>query len=306
MIYYRPGFIPPVQVPEGYDGILWFLDEANRAHPTVIQTLFQIITEKICGEHQLADRTFIVLAGNLGEDDSTVITRFDDAALDGRLAVFHLKPDAENWLDWAHREKIHPSIMRYISQYPEKLWDEQHIHPNPRGWHQVSQALHLSYGLDTHDQLAAYLSANPTSSLEKLISALVGRVACDDFILQITSPRQVSTMEILNGDAAKLKDLEKGCIGPEDILWALSGALEVLRAMRLASGSDLRDEDLIILANIMAFISRLRADMRLSFVYRLIRQCAVFTQIPAALNLLEDKEQAMMIERQVLAMLESE
>ena len=60
MIYYRPGFIPPDQVPEGHDGILWFLDEANRAHPTVIQTLFQIITEKICGEHQLADRTFIV------------------------------------------------------------------------------------------------------------------------------------------------------------------------------------------------------------------------------------------------------
>ena len=54
MIYYRPRFIPPEEVPEGCDGILWFLDEANRAHPTVIQTLFQVITEGRCGEHALA------------------------------------------------------------------------------------------------------------------------------------------------------------------------------------------------------------------------------------------------------------
>ena len=45
MIYFRPKFIPPMEIPENYNGILWFLDEANRAHPTVIQTLFQIITE---------------------------------------------------------------------------------------------------------------------------------------------------------------------------------------------------------------------------------------------------------------------
>jgi len=108
MIYYRPGFIPPESVPDGFDGILWFLDEANRAHPTVIQTLFQIITEKICGEHKLAHKTFIVLAGNLGKSDSTAITGFDDAALEGRLAIFHLKPDAQNWLCWAHKEFIHP------------------------------------------------------------------------------------------------------------------------------------------------------------------------------------------------------
>ena len=306
MIYYRPGFIPPERVPEGYDGILWFLDEANRAHPTVIQTLFQIITEKICGEHRLPDRTFIVLAGNLGESDYTHITQFDDAALDGRLAIFHLKPDAENWLQWAHREKIHPSVMRYISQYPDRLWDEAHVHPNPRGWHQVSQAVYLSYGLRTHDALAAYLSSNPSASLEKMINALIGRVASDDFILQITSPRRLTTREILDGDPDRLDDVKNGRISPEDILWALSGALEKLRDISLAGGVNLRPDELPTLANIMAFIGYLRADMRLSFVYLLIKRCAVFTKMPAALNLLEDKKLAAMIEQQVLEMLESE
>ncbi|ABW68925.1 hypothetical protein [Desulfosudis oleivorans] len=305
MIYYRPGFIPPDHVPEGLDGILWFLDEANRAHPTVIQTLFQIITEKICGEHRLADRTFIVLAGNLGETDSTTITRFDDAALDGRLAIFHLKPDAQSWLHWAYTEKIHPSVMRYISQYPERLWDENHIHPNPRGWHQVSQALGLSYGLHTHEALVAYLSTHPLSSLEKMISALVGRVASDDFVLQLTCPRQLTTQEVLDGDPVKLAAMKNNQVSPEDVLWALTGALNTLRDMKIAAGSDLQAGDLRTLANILSFVSHLRADMRLSFVYQLIKTCAVFTQIPSALHLMEDKALAERIDRQVSELLES-
>ena len=69
MVYYRPKFIPPEKVPEGRSGIVWFLDESNRAHPTVIQTLFQIITERTCGEHLLPEGTSIVLAGNLGEGE---------------------------------------------------------------------------------------------------------------------------------------------------------------------------------------------------------------------------------------------
>jgi len=306
MIYYRPGFIPSDRVPEGFDGILWFLDEANRAHPTVIQTLFQIITEKICGEHRLPDKTFIVLAGNLGETDGTTITRFDDAALDGRLAVFHLKPDARNWLCWAEKENIHPSIRRYISQYPERLWDESHVHPNPRGWHQVSQALKLSYNILTHDELVDYLSSNPGSSVEKLISALIGRVACDDFVLQMTSPRQLSTQEILTGDPDRLAAVKNDGISPEDILWALGGALEILREMNIAADGCPRPDDLRTLANVLSFIGHLRADMRLSFVFQLIRRCALFTQIPQALDLLEDRELASMIRAQVLEMLEKE
>ena len=154
--------------------------------------------------------------------------------------------------------------------------------------------------------MTAYLASNPASSLEKMISALVGQVASDDFVLQLTSPRQLTTREVLDGDPSKLAAVKSEDISPEDILWALSGALEKVRGMSIASGSDLQSEDLKTLANIMIFIGHVRADMRLSFVYLLIRQCSVFTKIPEALNLLEDRDLAAKIERQVLGMLENE
>ncbi len=304
MIYYRPAFIPPETVPAGYDGILWFLDEANRAHPTVIQTLFQIITEKICGEHRLADRTFVVMAGNLGDTDSTTITQFDDAALDGRLAIFHLKPDARNWLRWAHQEGIHPAVTRYIRQYPEQLWDETNIHPNPRGWHQVSQTLRLSYGLRTHQDLTACLASDRAAALEKVIRALVGRVACDDFVMQLTAPRQLTARQVLEGDPAGLAAVRADQVSPEDVLWALSGALDTLRDLNLAADGRLPAGDLNTLAQVMSFIAHVRADLRLSLVYQLIKEGAIFTQIPPALDRLEDRDLADRIKRQVAEMLE--
>ncbi|MBU2488078.1 MAG: hypothetical protein KKA60_01680 [Proteobacteria bacterium] len=291
MVYYRPRFIPPEAVPEGYGGILWFLDEANRAHPTVIQTLFQIITERVCGEHILPERTCVVLAGNLGEADETVVTEFDDSALDGRLAVFHLRPDAASWLSWAHAEKIHPSVIQYIARFPERLWDEAAIHPNPRGWHQVSQALKLSYGLAFHEALAAHLSAAGDHTLEKVIASLVGPVAADEFILGITVPRSITTSQVLAGDPGSMEEVRQGRLPVEDVLWALSGALTVLRERNLAGGLG-AENGLGDLAHFLAFTGLLRADLRVSFFHRLVRQCGVFSQIPAALALIPDPDLA--------------
>jgi len=288
MVYYRPRFIPPETVPEGYRGIVWFLDESNRAHPTVIQTLFQIITEHTCGEHALPERTFIILAGNLGESDNTTITEFDDAALDGRLAVFQLKPNSGDWLRWASEEGIHPAIIRYISIYPERLWDEQNIIPNPRGWHQVSQALSLSYGLLTGDELSSYLMSNPGSPLEKTVVSLVGDIAGVDFILQHTAPRELTTREVLEGNMEKLDRLKEGQIPAEDILWAISGAVTYLREKSALLQGAPGKHDMLELGNVLKFIGYSRADTRMSFFYLLIRECGIYTSIPEAISGIND------------------
>ncbi|MCP4137186.1 MAG: hypothetical protein GY754_39825 [bacterium] len=288
MIYYRPRFIPPEEVPEQNNGIVWFLDEANRAHPTVIQTLFQIITEGRCGEHDLPEKTFVVLAGNLGEEDNTTITEFDDSALDGRLAIFHLKPATNDWLDWANRSGIHPAVIRYITLFPEKLWDEININPNPRGWHQVSEALTESYKLETEKELVDYLGDNRGGTLEKLILSLVGEIAGSDFIMQLTAPRELTTREILSGNQNKLKRMMKGTIPSEDLLWAISGALDHLKEKNSILKNRLGPDDLRELGNVLQFIGNSRADTRISFFFLLLKECGLLTAVPSALKTIDD------------------
>ncbi|TAL38424.1 MAG: hypothetical protein EPN93_04775 [Spirochaetes bacterium] len=290
MVYFRPKFIPPEEVPAGFDGIVWFLDESNRAHPTVIQTLFQIITEHMCGEHALPGSTAIVLAGNLGEGDSTTITEFDDAALDGRLAVFQLRPRAEEWLAWAREEGLHPSVVRYITLFPDRLWDEANINPNPRGWHQVSLALTHSYGLPGESDLATHLVDEPDGTLAGVIESLISSIASRDFILQVTAPREVSSADILEGDSGRLAALARGEIPAEDLLWAASGAVSTLREMAVAQGGEPDHASLKTLSNVLLFLGSARADVRMSFFYLLIRDCGLFTQVPAAIKLIPDEE----------------
>ncbi len=290
MIYFRPRFIPPEEVPEGYEGILWFLDEANRAHPTVIQTLFQIITEHTCGEHALPEKTFIVLAGNLGEGDNTTITDFDDSALDGRLSVLQLKPVPKEWLTWAERSNIHPSVIKYITLFPDSLWDEKNINPNPRGWHQVSEAIITSYGIHEENELAASLRNNSRKSLKKIITSLVSELAGNDFIFQQISPRELTENDILSGKMDKIEAMKQGEIPAEDLLWALSGAIFYLKKKNTIKKGDLSHNDLLELANILQFIGYSRPDTRISFFIMLIKECGVFTKIPLALKILDDSE----------------
>ncbi len=290
MIYYRPRFIPPETVPQGYDGVVWFLDESNRAHPTVIQTLFQIITERMCGEHELPERTAIVLAGNLGEGDSTTITEFDDAALDGRLAVFQLRPRAEDWLDWARDQGLHPSVMRYIALFPDRLWDEANINPNPRGWHQVSLAVTHSYGLSDEEELASKLRDEPEGTLAGVIESLVSAIACRDFILQVTAPRALTSAHMLAGDPDRLAALERGEIPAEDLLWAASGAVAALRDMAISHNGTANPSLLAALSNLLVFLGSARADVRMSFFYLVIRDCGLLTCVPGALALVRDAQ----------------
>ena len=288
MIYYRPRFIPPEEVPDGYRGIVWFLDEANRAHPTVIQTLFQIITERTCGEHRLPAKTAIVLAGNLGEADSTTITDFDDSALDGRLAVFHLRPRTEDWLRWAASEGIHQTVMHYLSLFPERLWSEERINPNPRGWHQASNAILHAFRLEDAESLREHLAENRDGPLSKLISSLLDEVEGTEFIAQVLAPRVISTGDILGGNGRSLAAVEAGGIPSEDLLWALTGALTDIVTRTAASGGSPSGEDITRLGNTLSFIAASRADLRASFLYRVIRDCGLLTRVPQAVASIGD------------------
>ena len=135
-----------------------------------------------------------------------------------------------------------------------------------------------------------YLKDNPDGPLAHTMHSLVGVVAGSDFMAQLTAPRLLSTREILDGSEDRLAELASGAIPAEDALWALSGAVMVLKEICAVRRGDLGPDEMADLANVLMFIGAARTDMRLSFFYLLLRDCGIFTRVPAALELIRDEK----------------
>jgi len=97
---------------------------------------------------------------------------------------------------------------------------------------------------------------------------------------------------VLAGNREKLEGMRDGSIPSEDILWAVSGALSHLREKNELLKGDFVGEDLRELAGTLLFVGHSRADRRISFFYTLLRQCGLFSLIPAALSLLDEADRA--------------
>lgn len=64
-----------------------------------------------------------------------------------------------------------------------------------------------------------------------------------------------------------------------------------LKETSAARRGDLGPDEMTDLANVLLFIGTARADMSLSFFYLLLRDCGIFTRVPAALRLIRDEKQ---------------
>jgi hypothetical protein len=75
----------------------------------------------------------------------------------------------------------------------------------------------------------------------------------------------------------------------EDLLWALAGALSVIRETKEVANGPLPDPGLEKLANFLTFVGCSRSDISISFFYFLIKECGIFTEIPKALKKMNDE-----------------
>ena len=80
-------YLPPRFMPTDGYGIL-FLDEANRAERPTQQAAFQLVYDRCFGEYTVPKNVSIVLAGNLGDEDMSIVNEWD-APFCNRL--FHLR-----------------------------------------------------------------------------------------------------------------------------------------------------------------------------------------------------------------------
>jgi hypothetical protein len=121
-----------------------FLDELNRARLDVRQSALQLVLNKQIHQHHLPAGTLVIAAIN-PEDGDYQVSELDEALKD-RFVTFTLKPDAEEWINWAKNNNVNQTVVSFILDNHDKLWlktENEDNHPTPRSWKKVSDFLHV-------------------------------------------------------------------------------------------------------------------------------------------------------------------
>jgi MoxR-like ATPase len=121
-----------------------FLDELNRARLDVRQSALQLVLNKQIHQHHLPAGTLVIAAIN-PEDGDYQVSELDEALKD-RFVTFTLKPDAEEWINWAKNNDVNQTVVSFILDNHDKLWlktENEDNHPTPRSWKKLSDFLHV-------------------------------------------------------------------------------------------------------------------------------------------------------------------
>jgi hypothetical protein len=136
-----------------------FLDELNRATHEVMQAAFQVVLDRELNGWKLHPQTRVYAAVNASAEYT--VNEMDPALLD-RFWVIDLRPDTQDWLNWARGDgKIHGTIVDFIGQAdkwldPPKNAEAGTIHPSRRSWERLSKCLESVGVADTPDDPKFY------------------------------------------------------------------------------------------------------------------------------------------------------
>jgi len=201
MPFYNPEkgameWAPPVELPTDADSkAIIFLDELNAAPPAVQAAAYQLVLNRRVGTYKLPAGVDIVAAGN--RDSDRGVTYRMPKPLANRFLHLEMKPDFDDWFDWATLNKVHEDVVGYLGFAKQDLFDfdpksSSHAFATPRSWSFVSDLL-------DDDDL-------DSETLMDLVSGAVG----DGLAVKFMAHRKIAGKlpkadDILDG---KVKDLE--------------------------------------------------------------------------------------------------
>lgn len=149
-----------------------FLDELNRSHPDVLQSILQLVLDGRIHDHSLPKgelKTFIISAINPSSDYQTL--ELDPALLDRFLKV-NVEVDAKIWLTWAISANVNSNITNFISANPE------YIHFTPEYDNSSSEFDRCGSSPRSLSKLSMYIDMyeNNLISNEQLLTLIVGKI----------------------------------------------------------------------------------------------------------------------------------
>jgi hypothetical protein len=142
----KTAWATPSFLPTGGAGLL-FIDEIVSVPPAMQATAYQLILDRKLGAYHLPDEWFPIAAGNRMSDRAVVFKM--PSALANRFIHLELEPHLEDWIEWATKHDINPTIVSFLRFRPELLNEpispDVHAFASPRSWEYASRVLpHLS------------------------------------------------------------------------------------------------------------------------------------------------------------------
>ncbi len=173
-------FCPPQMIARDEPYCL-FLDELNACSHEVQKSFYSLIHERRVGDFRLPEGSIVIGAGNRAQDSA--IVKPMSSALMNRMVHVHLSVSAQDWLTWAERNELHPTVLEYLRLRPDHLFSQppKHEEPfsTPRSWHMLSDALHEYGETITDDELGALafgcLSPHHAGQFKAFVKQLRGK-----------------------------------------------------------------------------------------------------------------------------------
>lgn len=275
-LYSRPELLPFMSKDEDGKFVsdnklrVVFFDEVNRgADPSITNAIFQLLTEYKLGTHQLYPNTVIVLAIN--PENTGYMVNEMCPALVNRMAFLYIKPDLQQWLDYARTKNIDNNILAFVESFPQHfsqsgvsdLEDADKRFCTPRAWFNVNNML-TAMNFDWSD-------SNDITVATKLISGIVGFAAATSFVnfckTQVED-RIISGDKIVNAydtdSSLKAKIL---ATGPQGRIYTSDKSIQTANnALELLAGTLDRSATKQQVANFLNFLVDLDPEVTASVV----------------------------------------
>jgi hypothetical protein len=187
---------PPAELPlDPESTAIIFLDELNSAPPAVQAAAYQLVLNRRVGTYVLPKGVDIVAAGN--RDGDRGVTYRMPKPLANRFLHLEMKPDFDDFQEWAVMNKTHADVVGYLGFAKQDLFDfdpksSSHAFATPRSWVFVSDLL-VDDDIDT-------------DTLTNLIAGAVG----DGLAMKFMAHRKVAgkmpkAADIVDGKEKELK-----------------------------------------------------------------------------------------------------
>lgn len=124
-----------------------FLDEISAAPQSVQAAAYQIVLNRVIGEHRLPENCIVMAAGNRTTDRSVAFKI--PKALANRLMHIEVEGSFDSWRKWAIGVGLNPVVLGYLSFRPTELMkfdpsSENLAFATPRSWEMVSNLLNAT------------------------------------------------------------------------------------------------------------------------------------------------------------------